>query len=138
MHKAEQLLYQTEKSSHRSFSIKTLFIKFLQYSPENTCVKRLRTPILKNICVVVLKKYQSLSNQSFKQNLAHMSSIYLAPTLSSEPRFRMFIINGYYTKSKCLQSLDFLLKDVIYYVLFAQTGSAVGLNCATLTLEPIT
>ena len=33
----EQLLYQTEKSSHWRFSIKTLFLKILQYSRENTC-----------------------------------------------------------------------------------------------------
>ena len=32
----EQLLYQTEKSSHCRFSIKTLFLKNLQYSRENT------------------------------------------------------------------------------------------------------
>ena len=37
---------------------------------------------------------------SFKQNLAHMSPMYLATTLSCEPRFRMFIINSYNTKSK--------------------------------------
>ena len=29
-----------------------------------------------------------------------MLSIYLTPTLSSEPRFCMFIINGSYTKNK--------------------------------------
>ena len=33
------------------FSIKMLFLKILQYSWGNTCVKFLRTPILKNICV---------------------------------------------------------------------------------------
>ena len=49
---------------------------------------------------VMLQKYQLLSNQSFKQNLAHMLSIYLTPMLSCEPRFCMSIINGYYTKSK--------------------------------------
>ena len=40
-----------------------------------------------------------------------MLSLYLTPTLSFEPRFCMFIINGYYTKSKCLYSLGSLLKD---------------------------
>ena len=34
---AEQLLYQTEKSSYQRFSIKILFLKILQYSRENTC-----------------------------------------------------------------------------------------------------
>ena len=50
----EQLLYQTEKNRHRRFSIKTLFLKILQYLRENVSVKFLRTPILKNICVWLL------------------------------------------------------------------------------------
>ena len=33
----------------------------------------------------------------------------LTPKLSLEPRFCKFIINGYYTKSKRLQSLNFFL-----------------------------
>ena len=32
MPNTEQLIYQTEKSSHQRFSIKTLFLKILQYS----------------------------------------------------------------------------------------------------------
>ena len=32
MANAEQLFSQTEKRIHQSFSIKTLFLKFLQYS----------------------------------------------------------------------------------------------------------
>ena len=60
----------------------------------------------------IIRKYQPLSNQSFKQNVEHMLSIYLSPVLSCEPTFRMFIFNGYYTKTKRLQSLDSLLKDV--------------------------
>ena len=51
------------------------------------------------------QKYQSLSNESFKQNSAHMTSLNLISRLSFEPRFCMFIINVQYTKSKCLQSL---------------------------------
>ena len=47
----EQLLYRTEKSSHQKFSTKLLLLKILQYSQENTYVKFLRTPILKNICI---------------------------------------------------------------------------------------
>ena len=35
---------------------------------------------------------------------------YITPTLSCEPRFGMFIINGYYTKFKHLQSLNSLFK----------------------------
>ena len=53
-------------------------------------------------------KYQSLSNQDFKYNSAHMPSLNLTPKLSFEPRFRIFIINDYDRKSKRLQSLDFL------------------------------
>ena len=34
MPNAKQLLYQTGKSSHRRFSIKTLSLKILQYSRE--------------------------------------------------------------------------------------------------------
>ena len=37
-----------------------------------------------------------------------MPYLNLTPTLSFEPRFRMFIINGYENKSKRLQSLDVL------------------------------
>ena len=54
MPNTEQLLYQTEKSSHRRFSINALFLKTLQYPREKTRVKFLRTPILKNICVRLL------------------------------------------------------------------------------------
>ena len=54
MPNAEQLLYQTEKTSHRRFSIKTLSLKILQYSRENTSMKFLRIPILKNIWVRLL------------------------------------------------------------------------------------
>ena len=87
--------------------------------------KFLRTPIL-NICVrlllkqkvidlsilgflsreslsnhpdlVILQKYLSLSNQSFKHSSTHIPSLNLTPALSFEPRFYMFIINGYDTK----------------------------------------
>ena len=54
----------------------------------------------------ILQKSQSLSNQSFKHNSTHMPSLNLAPNLSFEPTFRMFIINVYYKKSKRLLSLD--------------------------------
>ena len=35
----EQLLFQTDKSSHRRCSIKKLFVKISQYSRENTCTE---------------------------------------------------------------------------------------------------
>ena len=50
----EQLLDQNEKSIHRKFSVKTLFLKCLQYSQKNTCLKFILTPILKNICLWLL------------------------------------------------------------------------------------
>ena len=128
MPNAKQLIYQTGKISHQRFSIKMLSLKILQYSQENTCMKLLRTPILKNICIwlllnwlyeVIIWNFVSLSHlkpsrlcniikiplafkPNFKQNSVHMPSIYLTPTLSFEPRFCMFIINSYYTKIKCL------------------------------------
>ena len=102
------------------------------YLLQNFCER----PILKNICVrqlvnwlyeviiwnfvsgqslskpswlIILQKYQSLWSLSFKHNLAHMPSLDLIPTLSGKPRFRMFIINGYYcTESKRFYSLDSL------------------------------
>ena len=43
---------------------------------------------------VILQKYQSLSNQNFKLNSAHMPSLNLTPKLSFEPRFCMFIVKG--------------------------------------------
>ena len=55
---------------------------------------------------VLLEKYQSRSNQGFEHNSADMQSENLTPNFSFEPRFCMFNINGYYTKSKRLQSLD--------------------------------
>ena len=51
----------------------------------------------------ILQKCQSLSNQSFKHNSAHMPSLNLTSNLFH---------NIYYTKSKRLQSLDSLLKFV--------------------------
>ena len=57
---------------------------------------------------VILQKHQLLSNQSFNHNSTHMLSLYLTPTFPFEPRFRTFIINGHYTKSKRLQSLNSL------------------------------
>ena len=58
--------------------------------------------------LVILQKYQPLSNQSFKHNWKQMPSLSLTPKLSFEPRFCMFIINDYYTKSERIQSLDSL------------------------------
>ena len=34
----EQFPYQTDKNSHRSCSLKKLFLKISQYSQENTCI----------------------------------------------------------------------------------------------------
>ena len=90
---------------------KELFVKISLYSQENICVevsfKMFSTFFLDSRFQnhpdsVILQKYQSLSNQSFKQNSAYMSFLNLTHTLSFEPRFRMFIINGYDKKSKRL------------------------------------
>ena len=59
---------------------------------------------------VVLQKYQSLSEKSFRHNSSHMPFLNLTSTLSFEPRFHMFIINNYDRKSKRLLSLVFILK----------------------------
>ena len=64
--------------------------------------------LLNHLDSLVLQKYQSLSNQSFKYNLALLPSLYLTPTLSFELRFRVFFNNGQYTKRKRTQSLDSL------------------------------
>ena len=42
-----------------------------------------------------------------------MSSLYLFPSLPFEPKLCMFIINGYYTKSKRFLSLDSLLTTLL-------------------------
>ena len=60
---------------------------------------------------VILQKYQSFSNQRFKQNSMHMSSLNLTPKLSFKPRFGMYI-NGYYTKKK---TLDAVLDSLLYF-----------------------
>ena len=44
--------------------------------------------------LVILQKYQSLSNKSFKHTSAHMTFLYLTSLLPFERRFRMFVING--------------------------------------------
>ena len=42
MSNAEQLLYETKKMGRWRFSIKTLFLKILQYLLQNICVKFLK------------------------------------------------------------------------------------------------
>ena len=59
---------------------------------------------------IILQKFQSLSNQSYKHISVHMPSLNLTLQLSFELKCHMFIINVYYTKSKHLQSLHSLLK----------------------------
>ena len=49
-----------------------------------------------------------------------MLSVYLTPTFSCEPRFHMFIINGYYTKKQTLVVLGLIVKrcnDILLCVL---------------------
>ena len=54
---------------------------------------------------VILQKYQSLSNRNFKHNAVHMLPLNLTSRVSFKSRFRLFMINGYSTKSKRLYSL---------------------------------
>ena len=51
---------------------------------------------------VMLQKYQTLLNQSFKHNSMHMRPLNLTPKFSFEARLCIFIINFYYTKTKYL------------------------------------
>ena len=56
----------------------------------------------------IQQRYQSLLGQTFKRNSGHIPFLNLISKLYFEPRFRMFIINGYYTKTKRVKSLDSL------------------------------
>ena len=130
-------------NSHQRFSIKILFLKFAIFTGKHLCEIIKNNYFEEHLCKaaseltlwsdslfgtlfldhiqnhlysVILQKYQFLSNKRFKQNLVHMLFIYLTPMLSCKPRFCMFIINSYYTKYKCLQSLDSLLEDVTIYI----------------------
>ena len=64
-----------------------------------------------------------------------MSSI--TPTLSCKPKVCMFIIQVYYTKSKRLQSLDSLLKDVETFVRYLIRHEMLQMKlCNTLSCKP--
>ena len=52
--------------------------------------------------LVILQKYQSLSNQSFKHNSAHMPYLNLTPTISFKARFRSLILTVTTEKNKRL------------------------------------
>ena len=64
------------------------------------------------------KNTSRFQTKALNKNFGRVLSIYLNPMLSNELRFCMFIIHNYYTKSKHLQSLVSLLKDVTYCLLF--------------------
>ena len=149
MPNTEQLLYQTDKSSHRGCSIKKavlenseiftgkhlcwiLFFKFIKKRLQHKCfviakfLRALTWRATAHGCFwsgfrkwlfgtllldsrfqnhpdsLIFLKHQSLSNQSFKHNSTDMLSLYLTRKLPFEPRCRMFVINGYFTKSKRL------------------------------------
>ena len=116
---AEQLLYETEKQPPEVFykdAVLKIFAIFTgnhlreEHLPTAACQLTLWSDCWKFVSGSHLKpswlsnitKYQSLSNQRFKQILADMPSVYLIPTLSCKPRFYMFIIHGYCKKSKRL------------------------------------
>ena len=151
---AEQLLYETEKQPPEVFYKDAVLKNFAiftgnhlreEHLPTAACQLTLWSDCWKFVSGSHLKpswlsnitKYQSLSNPSFKTKFgAYTVYIFnhglceLTFTLSCEPMFHMFISNGYYTKRKRLQSLDFLC------VLWLDTKYCRW-NCATVTLEPI-
>ena len=72
------LIKLKKKKSIKSFSIKTFFLKILQYLRENICIKFLRTAVYSSFWTDFMKwlfgtlflkkqRYQSLLNQNFKQ-----------------------------------------------------------------------
>ena len=164
MPNTEQLLYQTEKK-HWRFSIKTLFLNILQYPWENTCMKFLRTPILKKIYIwlllswlhevtlwnfcfwIALKhsrlsnitKYQPLSNQSFKQNSAYMSPIYLLLYVLVNLGFVCSSLTITAHKKQMLFVLGILVKrfsNIVWCVIWLDRKSCRW-NFAMAILEPI-
>ena len=116
--------YHTEKSSHRRFSIKILFLNVAIFTGKHLCEIIKNNYFEEHLCTAASEltlwsdslfgslfldqKQPWLSNltkipvafKRFKQNLSHMPFINLTPTLSCKPRLYIFIINGYYTKSK--------------------------------------
>ena len=122
MPNAEQLLCQTEKISHRRFSIKILFLNFPIFTGKHLCEIIKNNYFEEHFCTVASElkwfivwsfvsgshlKPPWLSNitkipvvfKRFKQNFAHLLSLYFTSTLSCKPRFCMFITNSYYTKA---------------------------------------
>ena len=129
MPNVKQLLYQTEKRSHRRFSMKKLFLKiFAILTGKHLC------EIFKNICFeehlrttafeltlcsdslelcfwtvfkMILTRWYYKNTSCFQTKALNKiwricRLLCLSPMLSCEPRFCMFIINGYCTKSKLL------------------------------------
>ena len=111
-----------------------------------TCVKFLRTLILKNICVGLLlnwlyevivwnlisashlKPFSKIPvsfKPELKKNLVYVPSIYLTPTLSCKPRFCMLIINGYYTNATACSPWNPCQKMQYCSVLFEYIGNIV-------------
>ena len=89
MPSSEQLLNRTEK--------KQPFYK-------KVALKNFVIIMGKHLCEIFQSNYfeEHLRTAAFGSHLKPSSSIYLTPTHSCEPRFSMFIIHGYYTKSKRL------------------------------------
>ena len=67
---------------------------------------------------LILQKHESLTSQTFKHNSAHIPSLNSSPTLSFEPRFHTFIINGYGKKKQTLVFLVFFVLSSVLSIIF--------------------
>ena len=77
----------------------------------------------KNPDTVILQKYQSLLNQSFKHILVHVVYLNWISKISFQPRFCMLIINSYYKKQTLVvlgilvQNISFLINVAIHMMM---------------------
>ena len=105
-------------------------VLMLQYNLEIGCLQCTPTRYCIPCFIVQLKKFIIMNFICSKHKQVKMSKIVFIEfcfKLEDLAKFQMFIINGYYMKSKCFQSLDSLLKNVIIYccVFFGQIGNTV-------------
>ena len=67
---------------------------------------------------LILQKHESLTSQTFKHNSAHIPSLNSSPKLSFEPRFHVFIINGYGRKKQTLVLLVLFVFSSVLNIIF--------------------
>ena len=77
-HKASSIIKKDSRARiYKNFSIRLLLV-----SLESDCLGLFFWKVtFKHPDLVILQKYQSLSNKSFKHNSAHVSSLHLTPAL---------------------------------------------------------